>query len=83
MIIKLGFPSREPGVSFVLLAVTTMSRVGFGFKRAVAVLLLSARLAVAECGKHWVDIWASMPQLVEPHNLPPAPFVSTLKVLSI
>lgn len=24
---------------------------------------------------HWVDTWVSMPQLVEPHNLPPAPFV--------
>ncbi|RXW15729.1 hypothetical protein EST38_g10127 [Candolleomyces aberdarensis] len=22
----------------------------------------------------WVDAWASMPQLTEPHNLPPAPF---------
>jgi len=25
---------------------------------------------------HWVDTWTSMPQLVEPANLPPAPFVS-------
>jgi hypothetical protein len=25
---------------------------------------------------HWVDAWASMPQLTEPANLPPAPFVS-------
>ncbi|KAK4175113.1 SGNH hydrolase-type esterase domain-containing protein [Triangularia setosa] len=25
-------------------------------------------------GDHWVDLWASMPQEVEPHNLPPAPF---------
>ena len=24
---------------------------------------------------HWVDIWASMPQLTEPANLPPVPFV--------
>lgn len=24
---------------------------------------------------HWVGIWATMPQLVEPANLPPAPFV--------
>ncbi|RPA81865.1 lipolytic enzyme [Ascobolus immersus RN42] len=23
---------------------------------------------------HWVDTWASMPQIVEPHNLPNAPF---------
>jgi hypothetical protein len=24
---------------------------------------------------HWVGIWATMPQLVEPANLPPVPFV--------
>jgi hypothetical protein len=24
---------------------------------------------------HWIDAWASMPQLTEPANLPPAPFV--------
>ena len=28
---------------------------------------------------HWVDIWATMPQLVEPHNMPNAPFVSILR----
>ncbi|KAF9737336.1 hypothetical protein PMIN04_001275 [Paraphaeosphaeria minitans] len=26
---------------------------------------------------HWVDTWASMPQLTEPANLPPAPFNQT------
>jgi hypothetical protein len=26
--------------------------------------------------KHWIDTWATMPQLTEPANLPPAPFVS-------
>lgn len=30
----------------------------------------------AEAGDmHWVPTWVSMPQLVEPNNLPPAPFV--------
>lgn len=24
---------------------------------------------------HWVSVWASMPQMAEPANLPPAPFV--------
>jgi hypothetical protein len=24
---------------------------------------------------HWVSTWATMPQLVEPYNLPPAPYV--------
>lgn len=69
-------------MSFVLFVVAAMSRVGSGLKRALAGLLLSTGLVAAECGKHWVDIWASMPQLVEPHNLPPAPFVSPHKVLS-
>lgn len=25
---------------------------------------------------HWVDTWTAMPQLTEPANLPPPPFVS-------
>ncbi|KAF2834950.1 extracellular GDSL-like lipase/acylhydrolase [Patellaria atrata CBS 101060] len=28
-------------------------------------------------GGHWTDIWASMPQLTEPANLPPAPYNQT------
>lgn len=28
---------------------------------------------------HWIDAWASMPQLTEPANLPPAPFVCVLQ----
>jgi hypothetical protein len=27
---------------------------------------------------HWVGTWASMPQLTEPANLPPAPYVCFL-----
>ena len=30
--------------------------------------------------KKWVSIWGTMPQLAEPHNLPPAPFVSHTRV---
>ncbi|KFY05324.1 hypothetical protein O988_00060 [Pseudogymnoascus sp. VKM F-3808] len=29
-----------------------------------------------DTGSQWVDTWTSMPQLVEPGNLPPAPFTS-------
>lgn len=29
--------------------------------------------------KHWTGIWATMPQLTEPANLPPAPYVSKIK----
>jgi hypothetical protein len=29
-------------------------------------------------GGHWIDTWATMPQLTEPGNLPPAPFVSSI-----
>jgi len=32
-------------------------------------------------GKHWIDIWGSMPQLVEPHNLPNAPYVSFIDTI--
>lgn len=28
-----------------------------------------------DTGNKWVDTWTSMPQLVEPGNLPPSPFV--------
>ena len=31
---------------------------------------------------HWVDTWVSMPQLTEPANLPPAPFVGLPSYLS-
>lgn len=29
---------------------------------------------------HWVATWTSMPQLVEPNNMPPSPFVSHLQI---
>lgn len=29
-------------------------------------------------GWHWVDTWTAMPQLTEPANLPPPPFVRPL-----
>src|SRR5689334_8706682 len=32
---------------------------------------------------HWVDAWASMPQLTEPANLPPAPFVRRQSLLML
>ncbi|MFF3311504.1 SGNH/GDSL hydrolase family protein [Streptomyces sp. NPDC002952] len=31
-------------------------------------------------GGHWVDAWASMPQLTEPGNMPPAPFTQADRV---
>lgn len=31
-----------------------------------------------ESSSRWVDIWTSMPQLTEPANLPPVPFVGYL-----
>jgi hypothetical protein len=53
------------------------------FNWVVAIAALLAIFSSAE-GKHlrkrqdghWVDTWASMPQLTEPTNLPPAPYVS-------
>ncbi|KAK4199106.1 SGNH hydrolase-type esterase domain-containing protein [Triangularia verruculosa] len=33
-------------------------------------------------GNQWVDLWASMPQEVEPHNLPPTPFTGDDSVYS-
>lgn len=50
-------------------------------RSALSGLLLCSSFVGAKCAgdskdKHWVDIWATMPQLVEPANLPPAPYVS-------
>ncbi|KXX75973.1 hypothetical protein MMYC01_206831 [Madurella mycetomatis] len=35
---------------------------------------MAAEAAAAEDDWHWVATWTSMPQLVEPNNMPPAPF---------
>jgi lysophospholipase L1-like esterase len=46
----------------------------------VAVVLVAAQAVgapaagVAVAAGRWVNTWTSMPQLTEPHNLPPAPF---------
>ncbi|CAN9119443.1 unnamed protein product [Alternaria alternata] len=37
----------------------------------------SGKLRPNPSNGHWVDAWASMPQLTEPANLPPAPFNQT------
>jgi lysophospholipase L1-like esterase len=36
-------------------------------------LFISARASTIESEGRWVGTWVSMPQLTEPHNLPPAP----------
>ncbi|CAG7921083.1 unnamed protein product [Penicillium olsonii] len=35
---------------------------------------LNLRSSLGEKDTHWVNIWTTMPQLVEPGNLPPVPF---------
>lgn len=49
----------------------------FLFAHSVLSVPVLARNDHGEEGKdsHWVNIWTAMPQLVEPANLPPAPFV--------
>lgn len=44
---------------------------------ALGLVLGAASVVVAKSHKHWVDVWANMPQAVEPYNLPNAPYVST------
>ncbi|MDH2412293.1 SGNH/GDSL hydrolase family protein [Streptomyces chitinivorans] len=34
----------------------------------------AAPAASKRAARHWVNTWTSMPQLTEPHNMPPAPF---------
>lgn len=47
--------------------------------KAVALLGLSSLACAKKCSNStstdWVTIWGTMPQLTEPANLPPAPFV--------
>lgn len=46
-----------------------------GLKTGLATLLLATTSVAAKCNDHWVAIWGTMPQLVEPANLPNPPFV--------
>ncbi|KAK4147690.1 SGNH hydrolase-type esterase domain-containing protein [Dichotomopilus funicola] len=44
---------------------------------ALGLVLGAASVVAAKSHKHWVDVWASMPQAVEPYNLPNAPYNGT------
>lgn len=52
------------------------SSTGLSLKSLVtgALLLCSSSSVSAKNSNQWIDIWGSMPQLVEPGNLPPAPY---------
>ncbi|KAK4129542.1 SGNH hydrolase [Parathielavia appendiculata] len=49
----------------------------FGLRRFLGLALSAACVTVVTCHDHWVDIWACMPQQVEPYNLPNAPYNGT------
>ncbi|KAK4042530.1 SGNH hydrolase-type esterase domain-containing protein [Parachaetomium inaequale] len=49
----------------------------FGLRRLLGLALSATCITVATCHDQWVDIWASMPQQVEPYNLPNAPYNGT------
>ncbi|ROT36873.1 lipolytic enzyme [Sodiomyces alkalinus F11] len=63
---------------------------GFSLRTALTALLVlgtatSSVLASDPCvprdeDKDWVTVWGAMPQLTEPHNLPPVPFNETGRV---
>ncbi|KAJ4297113.1 hypothetical protein N0V88_004030 [Collariella sp. IMI 366227] len=54
-----------------------MSGSRFSLRRLLGIALSAAYVSVATCHDHWVDIWASMPQQVEPYNLPNTPYNGT------
>ncbi|KAI8227780.1 hypothetical protein K4K57_008263 [Colletotrichum sp. SAR 10_99] len=61
----------------------------FSLKTALAALLIASPLTEAARSryptrdeKEWVTVWGTMPQLVEPANLPPAPFNETGRVFN-
>jgi lysophospholipase L1-like esterase len=53
---------------------------------ATVVVAMSPAAGIAtshpEVSRHWVNTWASMPQLTEPGNMPPAPFTQDGLVLA-
>ncbi|WP_062434238.1 SGNH/GDSL hydrolase family protein [Herbidospora daliensis] len=51
-----------------------MKRVRLLVVTVLAVALLGVTPALGQGRPDWVHTWTSMPQLTEPHNLPPAPF---------
>lgn len=63
-------------------AVSTMTRLSLRSCFIAATLLFSSTNVLAnyawQNAAHWVDTWTSMPQLTEPANLPPAPYVHSL-----
>ncbi|MGD9212115.1 MAG: SGNH/GDSL hydrolase family protein [Desulfobacteraceae bacterium] len=45
---------------------------------AVSLILIQPAMArMWGAQQHWVNTWVSMPQLTEPHNMPPEPFTQT------
>ncbi|EAU90819.1 lipolytic enzyme [Coprinopsis cinerea okayama7 len=51
-----------------------MGRLASLFTTGLLTLLVAVHGVYAD---HWVQTWGSMPQLTEPHNLPPAPYNET------
>ncbi|GLX93529.1 SGNH/GDSL hydrolase family protein [Herbidospora sp. NBRC 101105] len=51
-----------------------MKRVRLLLVTVLTVALLGVTPALGQGRPDWVHTWTSMPQLTEPHNLPPAPF---------
>ncbi|AEO70323.1 uncharacterized protein THITE_73074 [Thermothielavioides terrestris NRRL 8126] len=49
----------------------------FGLRRLLGLVLSATCVTIATCHDHWVDIWACMPQQVEPYNLPNPPYNGT------
>lgn len=74
-----GVAGLLSGVRGVGVMLTSMVFVSFAAWSSAAP---SAGLTERQDDFHWVDTWTSMPQLVEPNNMPPSPFgVSYLAAL--
>ncbi|MCX2951733.1 SGNH/GDSL hydrolase family protein [Lentzea sp. NEAU-D7] len=59
-----------------------MRRRSFLGLAATGALVPTAARADARGGERWVTTWTSMPQLCEPHNMPPPPFTQDGLVLA-
>ncbi|XVV06553.1 SGNH/GDSL hydrolase family protein [Actinosynnema sp. CA-248983] len=58
-----------------------MKRKTLALVLAMAAVTTSPVVATADKPREWIHTWTSMPQLTEPHNMPPAPFTQDGLVL--
>ncbi|TDE19028.1 SGNH/GDSL hydrolase family protein [Actinomadura sp. 6K520] len=71
----------RPAVLAVLVAALVLASFSLSAPGAEGTPRAAEGRAAPKIHGHWVDTWVSMPQLTEPHNMPPPPFTQDDVVL--